>query len=172
MEIIIVAGPNGAGKTSFTNQYLLVPGEQRPFVNADEIAREMASPGIARQALDVLAAREMLRRMDALVDQRASFMFETTLASLSYARKVLRWREVGFRIGLIYLRLPSVDVSIERVQKRVAAGGHSIPEAVIRARFAKSLRYLEELYKPSVDEWQVWDSFEGGFRLAQSWEDR
>lgn len=99
-------------------------------------------------------------------------MFETTLASLTYARKVRRWREIGFRIGLIYLRLPSVEVSIERVQKRVSSGGHGIPESVIRSRFAKSLRYLEHLYKPLVDEWNVWDSVEGGFRLAQSWEDR
>jgi predicted ABC-type ATPase len=114
----------------------------------------------------------MLRRMDVLVARRASFMFETTLASLTYAQKVVRWREIGFRVGLIYLRLPSVEVSIERVRKRVEAGGHGIPEGVIRARFAKSLRYLDELYKPLVDEWYIWDSLEGGFRLAQSWEVR
>jgi predicted ABC-type ATPase len=172
MEIIIIAGPNGAGKTSFTNQYLLVPGELRPYVNADDIAQELARPGISRQALDVLAAREMLQRMGALVAQRASFMFETTLASLTYAQKVRQWREVGYRIGLIYLRLPSVDASIERVNKRVASGGHGIPEDVIRARFAKSLQYLDQLYKPVVDQWYVWDSVEGGFRLAQSWDDR
>jgi len=170
MEIIVIAGPNGAGKTSFTNRYLLVPGELRPYVNADEIAREMAKPGHTRPELDILAAREMLRRMDVLVERRTSFMFETTLASLTYVRKIQRWRGIGFRVGLIYLRLPNVEVSIERVRKRVAAGGHGIPEAVIRTRFDKSLRYLEELYKPAVDEWAVWDSLEGEFRLVQSWD--
>lgn len=170
MEIIIVAGPNGAGKTSFANEYLQVPGEQRPFVNADEIARELINLQGEQRALDILAGREMLRRMEALVERRTSFMFETTLASLSYAPKLRQWKEIGFHIALIYLRLPNVDASIERVQRRVAAGGHGIPDAIIRVRFAKSLRYLEALYKPLADEWYVWNSFEGGFSLDQSWE--
>jgi predicted ABC-type ATPase len=99
-------------------------------------------------------------------------MFETTLASLSYAKKVKDWRKRGFHVALIYLRLPDVQASIDRVRRRVAAGGHGIPEAVIRTRFAKSLLYLDELYKPEVDEWYVWDSMEGEFRLAQAWDDR
>jgi predicted ABC-type ATPase len=51
----------------------------------------------------------------------------------------------------------------------VAAGGHDIPEGVIRRRFAKSLNYLETRYKPIVDEWYVWDSLEGSFTLAEAW---
>ena len=46
-------------------------------------------------------------------------MFETTLASLTYARKIPAWRHVGYAVALIYLRLPNVDMSIERVRKRV-----------------------------------------------------
>jgi predicted ABC-type ATPase len=43
-----------------------------------------------------------------------------------------------------------------------AAGGHSVPEAIIRQRFAKSIEYLES-YKPLVDEWYVWDSLRASF---------
>ena len=35
-----------------------------------------------------------------------------------------------------------------------------------------SAEYLNELYKPLVDEWYVWDSLEGEFELAESWDDR
>ncbi len=49
----------------------------------------------------------------------------------------------------------------------MAAGGHDIPENVIRRRFAKSLNYLETRYKPIVDEWCIWDSLEGQFALAE-----
>jgi predicted ABC-type ATPase len=170
-EIIIVGGPNGAGKTSFANQYLRAPGEKRAFVNADEIAREIAQPHLSKEAIDLRAAREMLRRIDALADAQEPFMFETTLASLTYARKAEDWRRRGFHVALIYLRLPNVQASVDRVRRRVAAGGHGIREAVIRTRFAKSLKYLDELYKPAVDEWYVWDSMEGEFRLAQAWDD-
>jgi predicted ABC-type ATPase len=66
--------------------------------------------------------------------------------------------------------LPNVGTSIDRVRKRVAAGGHSVPEYVIRQRFTKSAAYLESHYKPVVDEWYIWDSLEGGFELAEAWD--
>jgi|APFre7841882630_1041343.scaffolds.fasta_scaffold408937_1 predicted ABC-type ATPase len=47
-EINIIAGPNGAGKTSFANQYLSAAEENLVFVNADEIAREIAVPAISK----------------------------------------------------------------------------------------------------------------------------
>jgi predicted ABC-type ATPase len=170
-EIIIVAGPNGAGKTSFANEYLPAAEEGLVFVNADEIARELAKPGLPKPAVDLRAGREMLRRIDALAEARAEFMFETTLASLTYARKIQSWQRRGYSVALIYLRLPNVEMSVERVRRRVAAGGHNVPEYIIRQRFTKSLEYFEHLYKPIVDEWYVWDSLEGEFHLAEAWDD-
>lgn len=170
-KIIIVAGPNGAGKTSFATQYLSSASEELVFVNADEIAREMSFPAPPGSMLELRAGREMLKRIDALIASNTAFMFETTLASLAYARKIPAWRKRGFRVALIYLRLPSAEAAIDRVRKRVAAGGHDIPEAVIRQRFGRSDDYLNRLYKPIVDEWYVWDSLEGDFKLREAWDD-
>lgn len=168
-EIIVIAGPNGAGKTSFAREYLSEDRAGFTFVNADEIARSIAAPTLSQAQLDVWAARAMLNHIDALVAARADFVVETTLASLTYATKILSWRRTGYRVILLYLRLPSVEASIERVRRRVAAGGHDIPSEVIRRRFAKSLNYLDSRYKPIVDEWYVWDSLEGSFTLAEAW---
>jgi len=137
-QIIIIAGPNGAGKTSFANKHFDKPRADLTYINADEIARELTAAGLSQVQRDVPAGREMLRRMEALVATRGSFMFETTLASLTYARRIPEWRQRGYVVALIYLRLPDVAMSIERVRRRVAQGGHGIPEAVIRQRFAKS----------------------------------
>jgi predicted ABC-type ATPase len=71
-------------------------------------------------------------------------------------------------VSLIYLRLPSVEASIERVRRRVEAGGHAVPEAVIRRRFARSIDYLDRIYKPIVDDWSVWESLEGDFSLLET----
>lgn len=170
-EIIIIAGPNGAGKTSFADKYLPATANKLVFVNADEIAREIGSEGLSQAELDFRAGREMLSRIDELVRSRAEFMFETTLASLAYARKIPQWQRAGYTVALIYLRLPHVERSIERVARRVSAGGHNIPETTIRQRFDKSLRYLEELYKPIVNEWYIYDSVEGDFEISESWDD-
>lgn len=169
-EIIIIAGPNGAGKTSFAKEYPPLAGGRFAFINADEIAREIASPSLGQAELDFRAGREMLARIEALVTARAEFTFERTLASLTYARKIPNWRKSGYKVTLIYLRLQNPEASIDRVSRRVAAGGHGIPEPVIRQRFAKSLKYLDVLYKPVVDEWYVWDSLEGDIQLAEAWD--
>jgi predicted ABC-type ATPase len=77
--------------------------------------------------------------------------------------KIRAWWQGGYNIALVYLKLPSVEASLERVRRRVAAGGHAIPEDAIRRRFDKSWKYFEELYKPLVSEWYVWESLEGQF---------
>lgn len=168
-RIIIIAGPNGAGKTSFANEYPPAVRESLVYLNADEIARGIAGPGLTQAQRDLRAGREMLARISALVRARTDLMLETTLASLTYARKIPAWQRRGYQVALIYLRLPSPAMSIERVRRRVAAGGHNVPEAVIRQRFARSAAYLESHYKPVVDEWYIWDSLEGRFRLAEAW---
>ena len=163
--LIIIAGPNGAGKTTFAREYLSADDRQFEFVNADEIAGSVA-------VNDFEAARMMLRRIDELVTAGADFAVETTLANLSYAQKIPDWRRRGYLVSLVYLRLNSVEESIARVRKRVAAGGHGIPEDTIRRRFRRSMSYFESVYRAIVDEWYIWASQEGAFALVNSWDGR
>jgi predicted ABC-type ATPase len=167
--LIIIAGPNGAGKTTFADEYLAAEERRFEFVNADEIARSLSGEG-AQVVPDVLAARLMLRRIAELVEGGADFAIETTLANLTYAQKIPAWRKLGYLVSLAYLRLDSVDESIARVRKRVAAGGHGIAEDALRRRFGKSWTYFETIYRPIVDEWYVWASREGCFAMIDSWD--
>jgi predicted ABC-type ATPase len=54
-------------------------------------------------------------------------------------------------VELIYLALPSVEMSILRVAERVAHGGHAIPVAGIERRFPRSLRHLLNDFSHRVD---------------------
>src|SRR5205823_5016308 len=107
--------------------------------------------------------RTMLDQIDRFIYAGADLLIETTLATLTYARKIPVWRERGYHISLVYLRLDSADESLSRVRKRVAAGGHNIPEQIVRRRFGKSVDYLEKMYKPIVDEWYIYESRQGRF---------
>ena len=135
-EIVIIAGPNGAGKTTFASEYLPARQKRLVFVNADEIAHEVAYQDLPQQPVNIRAAKIMLDRIDDLVDASAEFMFETTLATRTYIRKIPQWRRSGYTISLIYQRLPSVEASIARVRRRVEAGGHGIP----RRSYPQTLR--------------------------------
>jgi predicted ABC-type ATPase len=167
-EVIIVAGPNGAGKTSFARQFITRLDRKLSFINADEIARAIPEDVQPQSRRDIEAARSMLRRMGQLVNEQADFGIETTLSALGYLAKIRLWQSLGYRVTLIFLRLPSADHAVERVRRRVSAGGHDIPEDTIRRRFDQGLENLEMLYKPLVDSWYVYDSHEGSYVLVAS----
>lgn len=150
--LVLLAGPNGAGKTTFINRFLRQRGEAFRFVNPDEVARGLP-PGPQR---DLAAGRLVLERLDALFADRADVVLETTLATRSHAARIRRFKAAGYRVELVYLRPPSAEFSIMRVARRVAQGGHGIPEDTLRRRFALSLDYLETVYKPLMDSWEVY----------------
>lgn len=155
-RIIIIAGPNGAGKTTFAREFLPQEANCRDFINADLIAAGLSPFG--PEAAAQRAGRLMLQEMASRIEQSRGFAFETTLSGLNYARHIPHWKHQGYHIKLLFLSLPSVEIAIARVSARVAQGGHSIPEPVIRRRFASGLRNFHEVYKPLVDAWMHYDN--------------
>lgn len=150
-NLFVMAGPNGAGKT--TTSRLVLTGERRvaEFVNADIIAAEQGLSEIA-------AGRAMLQRLDELTAQRADLAFETTLSSASLRGRIEAMRGAGYVFTLIYVWIPSPEMSIQRVAARVRSGGHNIPEEVIRRRYPRSLENLFNVYIPLADAWVMLDN--------------
>jgi predicted ABC-type ATPase len=64
-------------------------------------------------------------------------------------------------VRIWYVGLESADLHIARVRSRVAMGGHDIPEAKIRERYARSRMKLIELL-PHLAELRVFDNTEEG----------
>jgi predicted ABC-type ATPase len=148
----IIAGPNGAGKTTFALSYLPTAANCRNFVNADLIAAGL-SP-LAPETELLAASRIFLREIENRIQARQDFAFETTLAGRSYLRLIRRLRSEGWRVELIYLALPSVEMSRLRVAERVAHGGHNIPLEDIERRFPRSLRNLLHEFSYAIDRTQ------------------
>ncbi len=53
-----------------------------------------------------------------------------------------------------------------RVHERVRAGGHAVPESVVRRRFRRGLANLFQLYEPIVDSSLIFDSSGGTPRMV------
>jgi predicted ABC-type ATPase len=155
-KVIIIAGPNGAGKTTFAREFLPAEAELPVFVNADLIAAGLSpfDPELAA----IRAGRLMLQEIDSHVAAARSFAFETTLAGLSYMRRIDAWRSDGYIVELIFLSLPSPEEAIRRVAERVKQGGHNVAEEVIRRRFAAGMRHFQETYRRRVDYWMWFDN--------------
>lgn len=155
-RVVILAGPNGAGKSTASQLVIRDELAIRDFVNADTIARGLSAFDVESVALE--SGRIMLDRLKKLATARKDFAFETTLASRTFAPWIRELKADGYSFILIYLWLPSADVSIKRVSERVAHGGHNIPTETIHRRYAAGLSNFFNLYMPLADEWRVYDN--------------
>jgi len=100
----------------------------------------------------------MLEEIASCVTRRESFAFETTLSGHGYLRQITQWRALGYHVSIYFLSLPDAETAIERVALRVRQGGHDIPEAVIRRRFASGLDNFHRHYKLAADDWVLYDN--------------
>ena len=132
-HVIVVAGPNGAGKTTAAPQLLRDALAVTEFVNADTIAGGLSA--FRPESVSFAAGRIMLARVQELARAGASFAFETTLASRSFAPWLAALRRDGYRIDLLYLWLESADLAVSRVATRVLMGGHDV---VVREELGKA----------------------------------
>jgi predicted ABC-type ATPase len=155
-DVVMIGGPNGAGKTTWAYRRLSPTLGIREFVNADEIARGI-SP-LDPEASAIGAGRLMLDRLNELIDAGDSFAFETTCSGRGHARLLERCRTEGYRITLIFLWLPSADVALARVARRVGRGGHRIPDEVVMRRYSAGLRNMRDLYVPLADIALIYDN--------------
>lgn len=151
--LYFIAGPNGAGKTTASMKILPAILDCEEFVNADEIARGL-SP-FHPESVAIEAGRLQLERIDQLLSRGVNFSIETTLATKSYVSLVHKAKAQGYTVKLFFFWLPSEEMAIERVERRVLEGGHSIPEETIRRRYKAGVRNLFERYIPIVDSWQL-----------------
>ena len=68
-----------------------------------------------------------------------SFAIETTLAGNWTNAAIRAALERSFFTRLFYICLDNPERSIQRVRERVAQGGHDVPDADVRRRYARSL---------------------------------
>jgi len=155
-EIIILGGPNGAGKTSAAPLFIKRYAGSQEFVNADEIARGL-SPFNAERAA-IAAGRLMIARMNELVRREQSFVVETTCSGRANLNLFKRCKTDGWRISLLFLWLPSPQMAISRVARRVTEGGHFVPDDVVTRRYWAGLQNLRRLYLPLADVAAVYDN--------------
>lgn len=154
-QCVVIGGPNGAGKTTLAPVLLRDIVGIDAFVNADLIAEELAPGHPGSVALE--AGRVMVRQIRELIEARAHFAIESTLSGRSAARLVNQLMRIGYDVHVLYLWLPSPELSVARVRHRVRGGGHDVPEAVIRRRFRIGLVNFERVYRRSTI-WRLYDN--------------
>ena len=158
--LTVIAGPNGSGKSTLTRSSEF-EGRDR-LLDPDAIARELnpLNPSMAA----VAAGREVLTRTAEYLHLGVSFAIETTLSSRGRLELIRRAKSHGYAVHLLYIAVDSAERSISRVRNRAAQGGHFIPEADVRRRYARSTANAIEALR-LVDAAKFYDNSEDRARL-------
>ena len=160
-RIYVLAGVNGAGKSSIGGAMFAQAGVE--FFNPDVMARKFLAsvPGITQKEANAAAWEQGRRLLERAIEERKDFAFETTLGGNTIPALLRTAISRGIEVRIWYVGLESAELHLARVRSRVALGGHDIPEAKVRERYARSQLRLIELL-PGLTELRVFDNSEEG----------
>jgi predicted ABC-type ATPase len=127
----LVVGPNGAGKSTFVALTLAALLPRSVFVNADEIAKQRWPDDPVSHAYD--AARAAAETRSRLIELGRSFIAETVFSHPSKLDLIRTAQAADYVVVLHVIMIPE-ELAVERVKRRVLAGGHHVPEDKIRER--------------------------------------
>lgn len=146
-KLLCVYGPNGAGKSTFTRSIAL--RSNLLVIDPDQLAAEGLSPLAAGKA-----AASMARLF---LEKGISFARESTLTAKFDFKIIAEARKRGYEIELVYIKLSSPDLALQRVAARVSRGGHDVPKDDIVRRYSKSLENLHK-YRNIFDKVTIIDN--------------
>jgi len=155
-NLYIISGCNGSGKTTASFTVLPEMLDCEVFINADEIARGLSPLNPENSSIE--AGRLMLKKLNHHIELETDFAFETTLSSKTFRNTILKAKKHGFEITLVFFWLNSVDLAYERVETRVAEGGHHVEKHIINRRYFAGIRNLFKIYIPIADYWMIFDN--------------
>ncbi|MES2110266.1 MAG: zeta toxin family protein [Bacteroidota bacterium] len=156
-DYTIVAGPNGAGKSTYSGR-LSEPGSL--IFDADKInaIKEREYPDTPPESIQTMLTVEYWEMEEAAINDGINLTVESNLQNNFLIERAGHLKSKGFTTNLIFMLLPSIDESIERVNSRVGQKGHFVDFESIKYNFENSLEMLKN-HHAKFDNVQVINSF-------------
>ena len=142
-QLLVVIGANGAGKTTWTRK----ERERLPkrFYNADSIAEGLGDfndrqlQARAREIVDTAIEEDLAAGR--------SFGFESTYSGESRPAIVRRAAAAGYAVQAVFIGTERHEINVDRVAKRVEAGGHDVPTDEIMRRWRDAQANLQATWR-------------------------
>ena len=140
--LYVLAGPEGAGKSTFEQTTLQQFTRNTPVISADRQQADTlgSNKANAHQVGDMMAHTAARKALEGKKD----FVYETRFADRKDVQLVEEAKAKGYRVVLFHLQTKSADLSVARVAERVKEGGRDVPEAIVRADYAKAPPLIRE----------------------------
>lgn len=132
--LLVIAGPNGSGKSTIT-QFFETVGT---YTNADEVVK-----ATGMSVID--AAKFVDKKRYESIKNKQDFTFETVLSS-KYKLDILeKAKSNGYFIKCVFVLTADPQINVERVNARVASGGHEVPGDKIISRYYGAITNIKKL---------------------------
>ena len=155
-KLLCICGPNGAGKSTFSRA-ISMQGNVL-VIDPDKLAAEGLSP--------IAAGKAAARMARLFLEEGVSFARESTLTSQFDFTLMEEAKRRGYEVELVYIRLASVALALERVAARVARGGHDVPPQDDVRRFSRSLENLPKAVS-LADKVTILDNSSGNYTKSE-----
>lgn len=154
----IIGGVNGVGKSSLAG-VIKTSGNLGRIIDVDMLANIFGVDSLE-------AGRRAIAIINDCLKNGISFTQETTLSGYGTLDKVLRAKKAGYFIRIFYIGVDTVDECLNRIENRVAKGGHYISRDVVLRRFNNRFSSLLRVL-PYCDEAVFFDNQNGFIKVAE-----
>jgi len=154
---LLLAGPNGAGKSTvgddleIKNPSLIRMDPDRSYKRISE-----SNPGYNNKQINQLLQDEFRRLTNLAYRERRDLLLETNLSGWEYLFQK-EFKEAGYHTNLSFIALENTLLAIDRVEKRVAKGGHFVDQESIEENFRIGLINLKD-QAHTFDEFNLYES--------------
>ena len=149
--MIVIYGPNGAGKSTFYENFLKTDPffKKVDFINLDVEAAKLSGGEQSPDDVMFEAGRNIKIRITEKLENRETFIYETTSAGRSHFKIIEKAHELGYKIASVFIGLSSAKLSLLRVKERVNNGGHDVSPEVVERRFPNVMKNFPEMLRLS-----------------------
>lgn len=149
--LTVLAGPNGAGKTTFGERLQSIKLINCKIINVDYLpehyyAKLSGDYYRADKEMGQLRYKFLEEQSDIAIGKKIDFCYECNLRNDQVVH-IEKFYNAGYKLNLVFMYLESVDLSIERVKRRVKQKGMSIPVNKITGTYDEGLLNLDQHYK-------------------------
>jgi len=138
-QLWLLAGGNGAGKTTFYTTQL--KPLNLPFVNADNIARELFPLNPEEHSYQASSIAEEMRNR--LLEEGLTFCFETVFSHPSKIDFLAKAKAMNYDVILVFIHLNSSELNKARISQRIETGGHAVPDDKVQNRIPRTLENIK-----------------------------
>ena len=142
-DYTIIAGPNGAGKSTFS---AILSSADALVFDADKVKaiKEKEYPDLPDESIEMMITSAYWEAEDIAIAEKKDLTVETNLRNEFLINRLSFFKSKGYTTNLIYMLLPDVATSTERVALRIAQKGHFIDSGSIKYNFEQGLVMLKK----------------------------